>query len=523
MNTAPRSLRTHIGLFGRRNVGKSSVLNALTRQEVAIVSATPGTTTDPVEKPMEFLPLGPVLFVDTAGIDDEGALGEQRIAQDAQGARADRPRPPRGRGGLVGPVRRGAPRRDPRPLTPRRRRPEQGRRRRRRRRPRGPPRRPRRSPPSRRSPRRATASPSCGRRSSPRPRPTPRRRDASSADLVAPGDLVVLVMPIDKEAPKGRLILPQVQAIRDLLDAGAISVVVKEHELRRPSPGSRSRRARRHRLAGVPSGRRRHAARRPADLLLDPLRPVPGRPRRDGPRRRSAIDRLKAGDRVLVAEACTHHPIGEDIGRVKIPRWLRAAHRRHRSSSRRSRGATSPTTSPASPSSSTAAAAWGTGARCSRASSAAGRRASPSPTTGSTIAYSLGILERALEPFPAALRGLPRSPARGRAPRGGDDVIDRAGILAWLRETDPEPPLAALAPRGRREARARGRRGPPARPRRDLATTACGAAPTAASRPSNNALPRYRMTKDEILAVRRAGAARSATARSSCRRARTTA
>ena len=81
MNTAPRSLRTHIGLFGRRNVGKSSVLNALTRQQVAIVSATPGTTTDPVEKPMEFLPLGPVLFVDTAGIDDEGALGVQRIAK----------------------------------------------------------------------------------------------------------------------------------------------------------------------------------------------------------------------------------------------------------------------------------------------------------------------------------------------------------------------------------------------------------------------------------------------------------
>ena len=81
MNTSPRSLRTHIGLFGRRNVGKSSVLNALTRQQVAIVSATPGTTTDPVEKPMEFLPLGPVLFVDTAGLDDEGALGVQRIAK----------------------------------------------------------------------------------------------------------------------------------------------------------------------------------------------------------------------------------------------------------------------------------------------------------------------------------------------------------------------------------------------------------------------------------------------------------
>ena len=79
--SAPRNLRLHIGLFGRRNVGKSSLLNAITRQDVAIVSATPGTTTDPVEKPMELLPLGPVLFIDTAGVDDAGALGEQRIAR----------------------------------------------------------------------------------------------------------------------------------------------------------------------------------------------------------------------------------------------------------------------------------------------------------------------------------------------------------------------------------------------------------------------------------------------------------
>src|SRR5512143_2521254 len=79
MQPTPRSLRLHIGIFGRRNVGKSSLLNAITRQQVSIVSATAGTTTDPVEKPMELLPLGPVLFVDTAGVDDEGALGELRV------------------------------------------------------------------------------------------------------------------------------------------------------------------------------------------------------------------------------------------------------------------------------------------------------------------------------------------------------------------------------------------------------------------------------------------------------------
>ena len=81
MQSTPKSLRLHIGLFGRRNVGKSSLLNAVTRQQVSIVSEYAGTTTDPVEKPMELLPLGPVLFVDTAGVDDEGALGELRIAR----------------------------------------------------------------------------------------------------------------------------------------------------------------------------------------------------------------------------------------------------------------------------------------------------------------------------------------------------------------------------------------------------------------------------------------------------------
>src|SRR5512147_1021956 len=84
MKDTPRGMRLHIGIFGRRNVGKSSLLNALTRQDVSIVSDVAGTTTDPVEKPMELLPLGPVLFIDTAGIDDVGALGEMRVARTRQ-------------------------------------------------------------------------------------------------------------------------------------------------------------------------------------------------------------------------------------------------------------------------------------------------------------------------------------------------------------------------------------------------------------------------------------------------------
>src|SRR5512147_2229999 len=84
MQSTPRSLRLHIGLFGRRNVGKSSLLNAITRQQVSIVSEQAGTTTDPVEKPMELLPLGPVLFIDTAGLDDTGAVGELRVKKTRQ-------------------------------------------------------------------------------------------------------------------------------------------------------------------------------------------------------------------------------------------------------------------------------------------------------------------------------------------------------------------------------------------------------------------------------------------------------
>ena len=105
MQTAPKSLRLHIGLFGRRNAGKSSLLNALTRQQVSIVSAMAGTTTDPVEKPMELLPLGPVLFIDTAGIDDAGALGDKRGGKDPAGLRPHRRGRFGGRCRPVGPLR----------------------------------------------------------------------------------------------------------------------------------------------------------------------------------------------------------------------------------------------------------------------------------------------------------------------------------------------------------------------------------------------------------------------------------
>ena len=231
MQSAPRSLRLHIGIFGRRNVGKSSLLNAITRQQVSIVSATAGTTTDPVEKPMELLPLGPVLFVDTAGVDDEGALGELRVERTravldrvdlgilvaeagAWGAFEERlldELAGRGRAGhrrlqQVG----SRSRHDPGLLT---------------------------TGSQHVSTVSVSALTGAGltdlREAILRLAPPDffdNRRLV--ADLVPPGEVAVLVVPIDKEAPKGRLILPQVMAIRDLLDGESMALVVQERELR---------------------------------------------------------------------------------------------------------------------------------------------------------------------------------------------------------------------------------------------------------------------------------------------------
>jgi [FeFe] hydrogenase H-cluster maturation GTPase HydF len=315
-----KSLHLHIGIFGRRNVGKSSLLNAITRQEVSIVSDTAGTTTDPVEKPMELLPLGPVLFIDTAGIDDVGALGEKRVKKTLQvfdrtdvGVvvaagewgqfedmlvselksrdvplcvvfnKADISVPPadavaalagRGIKWVATSANSGVGILDFRQLL-------------------------------------LDTSP-----------PEFLNNPPVVADLVGPGELAILVVPIDKEAPKGRLIMPQVQSIRDLLDGDAYCLVVKERELRSALDRLKSppklvvtdSQAFLKVAADTPPSVKMTSfsilfARAKGDLLTQ----VEGS---------MAIDSLKPGDRVLIAEACSHHPIGEDIGRVKIPRWL---------------------------------------------------------------------------------------------------------------------------------------------------------------------------------------------------------
>ncbi|MCL6580582.1 MAG: [FeFe] hydrogenase H-cluster maturation GTPase HydF [Firmicutes bacterium] len=339
LQSTPTSGRLHIAFFGRRNAGKSSLLNALTGQSAALVSDVPGTTTDPVWKSMEILPLGPCVVIDTAGIDDVGELGRLRVertqrvlgrtdlavlvvdagADPASGKSADRAAGNATGGGggteeellLEELARRGVPvvvavnKADV-------------------------------ADPARhlawaeaRGLPAVAVSALTGRglgalrQALVAAAPADWEGPPIIGDLVEPGDLVVLVVPVDLEAPKGRLILPQVQTLRDLLDHEAMGLVVKETgleaALRRLEP-------RRPRLV-VTDSQAFHSVSRvvPREVPLTSFSILFARHRGDlatlvaGAR---AADNLRPGDRVLVAEACTHHPIGDDIGRVKIPRWL---------------------------------------------------------------------------------------------------------------------------------------------------------------------------------------------------------
>uniref|UniRef100_A0A831XFI8 [FeFe] hydrogenase H-cluster maturation GTPase HydF n=1 Tax=Geobacter metallireducens TaxID=28232 RepID=A0A831XFI8_GEOME len=398
MQTTPKGFRLHIGLFGRRNVGKSSLLNALTRQSVSIVSDVAGTTTDPVDKAMELQPIGPVLFIDTAGIDDAGALGEMRIRRTRQVFdRTD-----------VGIIvttagewnafeetvleellNRSVPvivafnksdlgRTDP-PLLERL---------------------------------RALGLP-CVPTSATSGEGLADLREALTSsvpadfiktppivgDLIPPGELAVLVVPIDMEAPKGRLILPQVQTIRDILDHDACCLVVKERELRSALARLREPPA----LVVTDSQAFLEvAAATPESIPLTSFSILFARVKGDLPelvRGTLAIDRLQAGDRILVCETCTHHPVRDDIGREKIPRWLQHyvngplefAH---------VQGHDFP--EDLSPYSLVVQCGACMGNRRETLSRIARCRAAGVPISnyGLTIAFSLGILPRALGPFP---------------------------------------------------------------------------------------------------------------------------
>ncbi len=321
MRTAPKGTRLHIGIFGRRNVGKSSVLNAFTGQEVSIVSETAGTTTDPVEKAMELLPIGPVLFIDTAGIDDEGALGAQRIERsrrvinrtDVALLVVDHAELDEFERHLIAEFQ------------------------------------------ERKTPVVVVFNKSDVYQPS-KDTVDQLRKDSigvavTSAttgegiddlfraligsvseeflttptivgDILPAGELAVLVVPIDLEAPKGRLILPQVQTIRDVLDNDGYCMMVKEHQLK----DALNRLNRPPKIVITDSQAFSEVgADVPRDVPLTSFSILFARLKgdlRELVRGAFAIENLKKGDRVLIFEACTHHPVEDDIGRVKIPRWL---------------------------------------------------------------------------------------------------------------------------------------------------------------------------------------------------------
>jgi [FeFe] hydrogenase H-cluster maturation GTPase HydF len=338
MQDTPKGSRLHISLFGRRNAGKSSLINALTNQDIALVSAVPGTTTDPVYKAMEILPLGPVMLIDTAGLDDEGTLGSlrvkkslevlektdvtllvtdaaagfgeyekeiflqcskrnipvltilnkidlieislkedliaalnfqlQQLKQDAEGiAIPDSPVLP------VSSVTKDGILNLKQLLS--------------------------------------------------KIKPTDWLAPAIVGDLLSPGDMAVLVVPIDMAAPQGRLILPQVQTIRDILDHDCLTVVCKEYELKKA-------------LASLKAPPKlvvtdsqvfmKVSADLPPDVPLTSFSILMARYKGDLPtlaRGAKTVEALVPGDKILIAEACTHHQQPDDIGKVKIPRWLR--------------------------------------------------------------------------------------------------------------------------------------------------------------------------------------------------------
>jgi len=317
-----RDAKPHIGIFGRRNNGKSSLINCLAAQEVAIVSKEAGTTTDPVKKSIEITDLGPVIMVDTAGTDDTGELGNKRVAKTREVIRTidlailvlaqntfDQEEE-----AILEQLNRWEVsyllvhnKSDLEPVSESLKQKllkKTGQ-----------------APfefsalhPSRREELIGLISKSIPE--------TAYLAKSLVGDIISQGDLVLLITPIDEEAPEGRLILPQVQAIRDILDNDAIAVVAKEREidslLKRLSP--------RPALAITDSQVFKKAdASIPEDIPLTSFSTVLARYKGDFESYLAGtphLSRLSNGDKILILESCTHHVSCDDIGRVKIPRWL---------------------------------------------------------------------------------------------------------------------------------------------------------------------------------------------------------
>ncbi|MCI7656888.1 [FeFe] hydrogenase H-cluster maturation GTPase HydF [Anaerotignum sp.] len=314
LQDTPSSERVQIGFFGCRNAGKSSLVNAVTNQEMAVVSPVKGTTTDPVTKAMELLPLGPVLIIDTPGIDDEGGLGEQRVKRTKQilnridcavlvvdsvagKTKADKELlnlfqekqipflVAYNKSDLQMPVL------------------------------------------SEKNEVAVSALQKIGieelkERIAALGKENQKERMLVK-DLVKAEDLVVLVTPIDSSAPKGRLILPQQQTIRDLLEADAIPVVTKENTLKTTLESLAKKPA----MVITDSQAFAQVSKdTPLDIPLTSFSILMARYKgflEGAVQGVAAIETLQDGDKVLICEGCTHHRQCEDIGTVKIPRWLR--------------------------------------------------------------------------------------------------------------------------------------------------------------------------------------------------------
>lgn len=324
MNQTPASERVHIGFFGKRNAGKSSVMNAVTGQDLAVVSEIKGTTTDPVYKTMELLPLGPVVMMDTPGIDDEGELGRLRVKKSYQVLNKT------DAAVLVIDGTAGASEEDAALLERIR---------------------------AKKIPfvvavnkkelmdigvmqeikkqlnleenelARVSAATGEGiyelKEQIAAAVQTEEKEKYLVRDLLEPSDLAVLVVPIDSAAPKGRLILPQQQTIRDILEGDAVSVVVKETELKDTLKQFR----RKPKMVITDSQAFEQVSKdTPDDILLTSFSILMARYKgnlEQAVRGVTALDSLEDGDTVLISEGCTHHRQCDDIGTVKIPRWIR--------------------------------------------------------------------------------------------------------------------------------------------------------------------------------------------------------
>ena len=324
MNQTPSSERVHIGFFGRRNAGKSSVLNAVTGQDLAVVSDVKGTTTDPVQKSMELLPLGPVVVIDTPGIDDEGELGALRVKKSYKVLNKS------DAAVLVVDASLGLCEEDFAFIEHIQ----------------------KKQIPYAVAFNKSDLAPSASlakdlqylkehqidfvsvstadlsgidtlKEKIATLAKTEDTKLRIVADLIHPSDFVVLVVPIDKAAPKGRLILPQQQTIRDILEADATAIVVKEYELR----DTLAHLGKKPRLVITDSQVfAKVSADTPADIMLTSFSILFARYKGNLPaliKGVTALEQIEDGDKILVSEGCTHHRQCDDIGSVKLPRWIR--------------------------------------------------------------------------------------------------------------------------------------------------------------------------------------------------------